>query len=182
MKAPYLTLALAATLPSRAPAQAAARSHPESEAVAVREEFDPVAIMELGGAFARDSRGGSTTAGPNLAAEVTPIGDVLELEAGITPVFRRHSTEWDADFLFKKPWTLSKTAEFMLGVGPELEMVRQNGLTSATVSGEIAADFMYWPGGGHHVGWFVEPAYDYSFATGHAQAFGMSGGLLIGIP
>jgi len=52
---------------------------------------------------------------------------VLELESGLTPLFKRHSTEWDTDFLFKKPWTLSRTAEFMLGVGPEWEVVRQGG-------------------------------------------------------
>ena len=146
------------------------------------DEFDPVAIAELGGAVGREIHGGPATVAPNLAAEVTPIDDVLELEAGLSPVFRHHSTEWDADFLFKKPWTLSKTAEFMLGVGPEWEVVRQSGSTGTTVSGEIAADFMFWPGGGHHVGWFLEPAYDNAFARGHAQTLGMSWGLLIGIP
>lgn len=27
--------------------------------------------------------------------------------------------EWDTDFLFKKPWTISKKLEFMAGIGPE---------------------------------------------------------------
>jgi hypothetical protein len=43
----------------------------------------------------------------------------LELEVGVTPLFGRHSTEWNTDLLFKKPWTLPKKAELMLGVGPE---------------------------------------------------------------
>src|SRR5262245_61499199 len=30
-----------------------------------------------------------------------------------------NSPEWNVDLLFKKPWTLSKKAEFTLGAGPE---------------------------------------------------------------
>jgi hypothetical protein len=50
-----------------------------------------------------------------------------------------------------------------------------------TGSGEIAGDFMFWPTGKHRFGWYLEPAYDYSFAGGHQQSIGMSAGLLIGI-
>jgi hypothetical protein len=57
--------------------------------------------------------------GPDLAVEVTPIENWLELEEGVIPLFTGHSTEWDVDLLVKKPWTLSKKAEFMFGVGPE---------------------------------------------------------------
>jgi hypothetical protein len=41
---------------------------------------------------------------------------------------------------------------------------------------------MFWPKSKHRFGWYLEPAYDYSFAIGHQQSVGMSGGLLIGIP
>jgi hypothetical protein len=37
------------------------------------------------------------------------------------------------------------------------------------------------PTGKHRFGWYLEPAYDYSFAGGHQQSIGMSAGLLIGI-
>jgi hypothetical protein len=141
-----------------------------------------VAIVEIGGSVSRDTRGGAATAGPNLAVEVTPIEDKLELEAGVSPVFKRNSTEWDLDFLFKKPWTISRKAEFMLGIGPEWTAVRQNGTTASTVSGEIAADFMFWPTDEHRVGLFAEPMYSVSFASGHPQSLGMSWGLLVGIP
>ena len=50
--------------------------------------------------------------------EVTPIENHLELEAGVTALFKRHA-EWSVDLLFKKPWTLSKKAEFMVGIGPD---------------------------------------------------------------
>ena len=40
---------------------------------------------------------------------------------------------------------------------------------------------MFWPTGKHQFGWFLEPAYDYSFPGGHQQSIGMSAVLLIGI-
>src|ERR1035441_442854 len=66
---------------------------------------EPAAVLELGGAAAWNLKGGSSF-GPTAAVEVTPIENWLELEAGVTPLFRKHSTEWDTDLLFKKPWTL----------------------------------------------------------------------------
>jgi hypothetical protein len=55
----------------------------------------------------------------------------------------------------------------MVGIGPEWVHLRQNGKTSNSVAAELAADFMFWPSDRHHFGWFLEPAYDYSFAAGH---------------
>jgi len=146
------------------------------------EDKDPIAIVELGASTSWNLSGGAATFAPNLAAEVTPIENWLELEAGVSPFYRRESTEWDTDLLFKKPWTISRKAEFMLGVGPEWAHLRQNGKATNTISGEVAGDFMFWPTGRHRFGWFLEPAYNYSFAGGHQQSIGMSGGLLIGIP
>jgi hypothetical protein len=146
------------------------------------EEKDPIAILELGAATSWNLSGGAATFAPNLAAEITPIENWLELEAGVSPFFTRNSTEWDTDLLFKKPWTLSRKAEFMLGIGPEWVHLRQHGNASNSIAGEAAGDFMFWPNGKHRFGWFLEPAYDYSFAGGHQQSIGMSGGLLIGIP
>ena len=82
-------------------------------------EKEPAAIVELGGAGEWALNHGTPSYGPNVAVEVTPIKEWLEIEAGVTPSFSRGQTEWDTDLLFKKPYTLSKTAEFMLGVGPE---------------------------------------------------------------
>jgi hypothetical protein len=59
--------------------------------------------------------GGAATFAPNLAAEMTPIENWLELEAGVSPFYTRNLTEWDTDLLFKKPWTISRKAEFMMG-------------------------------------------------------------------
>jgi hypothetical protein len=64
---------------------------------------DPAAVVEVGGAASRSFKDGARSYGPDLAVEVTPIEKWLELEAGTTPLFTRHSTEWDTDLLFKKP-------------------------------------------------------------------------------
>jgi hypothetical protein len=141
----------------------------------------PLAILEIGTATSWNIKGGAATFAPNLAAEMTPIENWLELEAGVSPYCTRNSTEWDTDLLFKKPWDISRKSEFMLGVGPEWVHLRMNGKTSNSIAGELAADFMFWPTGRHRFGWYLEPAYDYSFAGGHEQSIGMSAGLLIGI-
>ena len=144
-------------------------------------EKDPVAIVELGAAASASLKGGGWSFGPDFAVEVTPIENWLELEAGVTPLFTRHSTEWDTDLLFKKPWTLSKKAEFMFGVGPEWVHTKQYGMITNSIAGEAVLDFMFWPSGKHRFGWYLEPAYEYNFGRGHEQSIGISGGLLIAI-
>src|ERR1700733_14233463 len=74
---------------------------------------EPAAIVEIGGAPGWSITDGGFTFSPTVAAEVTPVENWLELEMGVTPIFSRHSTEWDADLLFKKPWTLTKKLEVM---------------------------------------------------------------------
>jgi hypothetical protein len=144
-------------------------------------EKEPAAIVELGGAGNWNVKDGGSAFGPTVAVEVTPIEKWLELEAGVTPLFSRHTTEWDIDLLFKKPWTLSKKAEFMIGAGPQWVHTRRNGMTTNSVSGEAVLDFMFWPSRKHRFGWYVEPGYEYNFGRGHEQSLGISGGLLIAI-
>lgn len=149
-------------------------------AFAQSDDAEPAAIVELGGAASYDLTGGSSF-GPDFAIEFTPIENWLELEAGTSPLFRRHSTEWGTDLLFKKPWTLSRKVEFMFGVGPEWIHTREYGVSTNAVGAEVALDFMFWPAEKHRFGWYVEPAWDYSFASGHEQSLGITGGLLIAI-
>jgi hypothetical protein len=147
---------------------------------------DPVAIVELGGAGSWNLKGGASSFGADAAVEITPIENWLEIEAGVTPLFTRHSTEWDTDLLFKKPWTLSKKVEFMFGVGPEWVHTSihsgQHGITTNSIAAEAVLDFMFWPSGKHRFGWYLEPGYDYDFGRGHQQSLGITAGLLIAIP
>lgn len=143
---------------------------------------EPAAVVELGGAAGWSLKNGASSFGPDVAVEVTPIENWLELEAGTTPLFTHRSTEWDTDLLFKKPWTLSKKAEFMVGAGPEWIRTKQYGLTTNALGGEVVLDFMFWPSVKHKFGWYLEPSYEYSFGRGHDRSVGISGGLLIAIP
>ena len=127
------------------------------------QDKDPIAIVELGAATSWNLSGGAATFAPNLAAEVTPIENWLEIEAGVSRFYTHESTEWDTDLLFKKPWTISRKAEFMVGVGPEWVHLRQNGKVTNSISGEIAGDFMFWPTGKHRFGWFLEPSLQLQF-------------------
>jgi hypothetical protein len=145
-------------------------------------EKEPAAVLELGAAGNWNVKDASAGFGPDIAVEVTPIKNWLELEAGVTSLFARHSTEWDTDFLFKKPWDFSSKAEFMAGIGPEWVHTQASGNSSNSIAGEAILDFMFWPSRKHRFGWYLEPGYDYSFGAGHDQSAGISGGLLIAIP
>src|ERR1700690_4312643 len=142
---------------------------------------EPAAVIELGAAANRSLTEGQSSFGPTVAVEATPIENWLELEAGVTPLFRRHSTEWSIDLLFKKPWTLSDKMEFMLGVGPEWIHTNAYGIKMDSVAAEVAPDFMFWPSGRHRLGWYLEPSYEYKLGPGHEHSLGIMGGLLIGI-
>jgi hypothetical protein len=143
---------------------------------------EPIAVLELGAAADRSLTEGQSSFGPTVAVEATPIENWLELEAGVTPLFRRHSTEWSIDLLFKKPWTLSEKIEIMLGVGPEWIHTNAYGIKMNSVAAEVALDFMFWPTRKHRFGWYLEPSYEYKFGPGHENSLGITGGLLIGIP
>jgi hypothetical protein len=140
-----------------------------------------IAVVELGGAAERSITEGNSSFGPTVAVEVTPIENWLEIEAGVTPLFRRHSTEWSTDLLFKKPWTLSPKFEFMLGVGPEWIHTNAYGQKTNAAGIEVAPDFMFWPSKKRRFGWYLEPSYDYKFGSAHEHSLGISGGLLIAI-
>jgi hypothetical protein len=150
-------------------------------AQSVDKESKEVAVVELGGAAERSITENSSSFGPTVAVEFTPIEKWLELEAGVTALFRRHATEWSTDLLFKKPWTLSPKIEFMLGIGPEWIHTNAYGKRMNSAGIEVAPDFMFWPSKKHRFGWYLEPSYGYKFGPEHEHSLGVSGGLLIAI-
>jgi hypothetical protein len=161
----------ALVLPIRTFAQQAADADKES-----------IAVLELGATGAWNPKTAVSGFGPTAAVELTPIEHWLELEAGVTPLFSRNSTEWSTDLLFKKPWTLSKKVEFMIGAGPEWIHTRESGISTNSIGVEGALDFMFWPSRKHRFGWYLEPTYDYKFGSGHEHSVGINGGLLISLP
>ena len=141
---------------------------------------EPIAIVEIGVSPNWSTTGSGSNVSPTIAFEFTPIENWLEIEIGVTPTFAHRSTEWATDFLFKKPWTLSKKLELMAGVGPSYIHARENGITTNSVAGEAVLEFMFWPTAKRRFGWYFEPGYEYNFGKGHEQSIGFIG-LLIAI-
>jgi hypothetical protein len=135
-------------------------------------------IYELGWAGSYSRAEGIHARGATFAFEVTPIPDRLELECGVTAIRASGATETSVDLLFKKPWSLSRHIEFMIGLGPEI--IHATGAEAGTFWGISAVvDFMFWPS--KNVGWYLEPGYDATFRNGVMRhGFAMTGGLLIG--
>lgn len=145
------------------------------------EDKDPFAVAELGAAGEWGLQGGGSGFGPTAAVEFTPINNWLVIETGVTPLFSRGQTEWDTDFVFKKPFDISPAVEFEPGVGPVWIHTSGGGATTDSIGVEAVADFMVWPSPDRKYGWFLEPSYSYAFGRDHEQSFGLSAGLLIPI-
>jgi hypothetical protein len=134
-------------------------------------------VFEVGPAFDRDIKNRSTNYGAGLAVEVTPIENWLEIEAGAARLATAGRTELGFDVLFKKPFSLTQTAELMIGLGPEVTRTTGNGERVTSHAVEFALDLMVWPT--KHVGWFVEPGYGVGCGNSRGErSFGVSAGLL----
>src|SRR5208337_2739152 len=74
---------------------------------------DNSVVLEIGGAGAWDAHTWTSQFGPNFAVEVTQIEHKLENETGTSPVRVKGATEWETVLVFKRPFELSSTADFM---------------------------------------------------------------------
>jgi hypothetical protein len=141
------------------------------------DDADHAIVFELGAAGDWSPSEGFHPGG-TVAFEVTPIEHWLELEVGATAIRAEAGSEIAVDLLFKKPWQLSRTIEFMAGAGPEI--VHATGPNSETFWGiEAVADVMFWPR--KNVGWYLEPGYEMTMRDGGRQhGLGIAVGLIIG--
>jgi hypothetical protein len=146
------------------------------------EDKEPSALIELGSAGEWGLRDGGGSFGPAVSIDVTPLKDLLEIEAGVTPLFGGGRAEWNTELVLKKPFTLSKTVEVEFGVGPEWIHTTGGGKTADSLGGEAVVEFQIWPWPTRSYGWYLEPSYGYDFGSGHAQSVGVIVGLLIAIP
>jgi hypothetical protein len=140
---------------------------------------DHRAVIEIGLAGERGMTGTSTSAGGTVAVEFTPIENWLELESGVTALRGAGHSEFAVDLLFKKPWRLSVTSEFMAGVGPELSYHSGTG-AGTSVATEVVADWMFWPT--KNVGWYLEPSYSFTAVSRGERNVGIAAGLILGVP
>ena len=141
-----------------------------------RPDVDHAIVFEIGAEGDWSKAEGLHTGG-TFAFEVTPIEHWLELEFGVSVIPHPGGVEIPIDLLFKKPWRLSRTVEFMVGVGPELIHSTADHQTFVGLS--AVGDLMVWPR--QNVGWYVEPAIERTFAPGaHQTGFAVAVGLILG--
>jgi hypothetical protein len=107
--------------------------------------------------------------------EFTLVPEWLEVETGVTSLFGRGGTEWSADLLLKKPFTLSDKVELMIGAGPEWK------ISSRSVAAEVALELMFWPTADRKLGWFLEPTLSYDLGSSHEKSLGLNAGITIPI-
>ncbi len=144
--------------------------------MAPAKEKDPLAVVALGAAGDWGFPDGKFSGGPSVAVEFSAIKDWLEIEVGGAKLFRRGSSEWETEVVFRKPFTLSETTELMIGLGPIWSQTKGEGVKVGTT---FMLDFMFWSSPERKYGWFVEPSY--SVTKGNEQSLAVSVGVLIGI-
>jgi hypothetical protein len=106
------------------------------------EEREPSAVVAIGPEGEWSIPGSTSGFGPSASVEFSVIKDWLEIEIGGGTLFRRSQTEWEADVLFKKPFTLSNTAELMVGAGPSWSYTTGE---TGKIGTTFVLDFMFWP-------------------------------------
>jgi hypothetical protein len=136
-------------------------------------------ILEVGTAGEWPLNGERPNFGGTIAAEIEPIENWLELEFGLSTLATAGHTEMSGDLLFKKPFRLSPTVEFMVGAGPSFSRTLNGPERGDSWSAEFALDWMFWPT--KNVGWFIEPTWSVNPRNGQ-QSAAVSIGILIGFP
>ncbi len=146
------------------------------------EDKEPSWVLEMGGATEWGLQRGGSSSGPNVDLEHSVIEHWLEIEVGVTPLFANGQAEIGTDLVFKKPFDLSESVEFLIGAGPEWVHKPGGDKPSDSAAGEAIVELIYSPWPERHAGIFVEPSYSYDFGKGHDQSLGLTVGLHIGIP
>jgi hypothetical protein len=119
-------------------------------------EEDHALVFEAGLAGERSIPEGVSNFGTTLAVEVTPIEEWLELEFGVTALVTSGHPELSSDLVFKKPFPLSPTSEFMIGLGPFVARTVSGPGTGTAHGVEVVLDLMFWRN--RNTGWYLEPA------------------------
>jgi hypothetical protein len=97
------------------------------------EKKEPSAVVAIGPEGEWGFPGSRFSIGPSASVEFSIIEDWLEIEIGGGTLFSRGQKEWEADVLFKKPFTLSDAVELMVGAGPSWSYATgETGKTGAT--------------------------------------------------
>jgi hypothetical protein len=144
-------------------------------AIAAEKDNDPLWVAMIGGAGEWPTHD-TFKSGPSFSIEFNVIKDWLEVEVGTAKLFRGSASEFETEVVFRKPFTLSQTAEVMIGLGPIWSKAKDE---SWKVGTTFVADFMFWSSPEKKFGWFVEPSYSI-VNPGNERSFALSAGLLVG--
>ena len=125
-------------------------------------------VVEFGGGGEWDVHGGAGAYGPYLALEYEVIEHWLEIETAVAPRFSNGQAEVEFELIFKKPFELSKSLEFLIGAGP-VWVHRTEESPKASIAGEAIVELVYWPWDDHKVGFFVSPATPTILAKGTSR-------------
>jgi hypothetical protein len=147
-----------------------------SNAALAEDKKEPLAVFSVGPAGEWSLTDRAFSKGPSVAVEFTLIKEWLEVEIGASKLFRPGHSEWETEAIFKKPFDLSETAEYMIGLGPVWTVAKGE---PSKVGVVFAADFMFWTTPEKKFGWFIEPSY--SILQGGEKSLGVSVGLLFGV-
>jgi hypothetical protein len=144
-------------------------------------EKEAPAELEIGAAAEWAIPGGGVGFGASVGIEYTLIKDWLEVELEVSPLFGAGRTDWDTEFIFKKPFELSDKIEVMPGIGPAWLYTTSRGQSTSSLGAVALVDVQIWPSPERKYGWFIEPSYTYDFGREHEQSLGVTFGLLIPI-
>ena len=135
-------------------------------------------IVGVGGAAEVELGPGSLHPGASAFVEYEAVERWLELELGVQVLAADGGREAAVDLLFKKPFSLGRRWELMIGVGPEVVSAVGGNRDGTFFGGEVAFDFMFWPS--RRVGFWGEPTYELVAREGASHSLGWTGGVIIG--
>jgi len=140
-------------------------------------------VWGLGPALERDLKNKTTKSGAALTVERAVVENWLEIEVGVTRLNKSGQSETGVGVTFKKPFQLSRNAEVMIGVGPQIVRSLDAPERRTSLAIEAVLDFMFWPTESRKFGWYVEPSYSFGLGNNKGERFlGGSTGLLIRWP
>src|ERR1700760_3176025 len=111
-------------------------------AAAKNEDVEHKFVLELGTAGEWPLTNEPGNFGGTFAVEFEPIENWLELAFGITTLNTTGHSDLSGDLLFKKPFKITPSFEFMMGAGPSVSQTLNGPDRGTKVSAEFALDFM----------------------------------------
>lgn len=133
-------------------------------------------ILLAGPTVERATAGRTFHSGANIGVEWPMIEGWLELEVGLSSMNAAGHTEMSGDFVLEKPFRLSDSSEFMVGIGPSyMKTLGGPDRIQGTLRGtELSIEYMRWTS--KESGWFIQPSWTDVRKTGE-RSLGLTAGL-----